>query len=362
MSKGFELEDKLHDVLKLYNLFDCKREKDIKNIYGQQITGIDHMISYNHNKIYIQCKWENKKPSIRDINHFIASVESIKCNNCLCLFVSKKEPTKNGFLIFNSKNIENRHIYQYIYCDNNIENLVDNVVVCILKYFRLDNKIKKNNASLLINKIKQDKKNKYDELENKSTILYNDISQIINNNYLPENSLSKNEKHVLLNIIEAHKGKQIIQILKKKYNHLESASRDIVRVSEQIFNKLNQINVLYSDINKLLDKTKYKLLNVPIITRAHIYKNDHADNLLSYKHEISENKFKKMTIAQVNETINKHSIAFKTNLKLIYSHENIKNYSLPMLKNICKKYKFKNYGKLNKHDIIKHIHRKVLIN
>ena len=73
MLKGKELECLIHDELKpiVDNITtdDCQIKKKFDS--NGSVIGVDHFIEINNFFITIQDKWEQKTPSIRDINHFI---------------------------------------------------------------------------------------------------------------------------------------------------------------------------------------------------------------------------------------------------------------------------------------------------
>lgn len=126
---GFELERKIHNsVLQISQKIKIFRENDITRIYGNIAYGIDHLIYIDNYMICIQDKWENKKPSIRDINHFISAINMI-CNKTnkellLALFISKQKFSKTGTNIFiETNNNYSNDIYFNIY-DDIMDNLI----------------------------------------------------------------------------------------------------------------------------------------------------------------------------------------------------------------------------------------------
>jgi hypothetical protein len=129
---GIQFENRIHNILKLLNN-NILREKDIKNIYGQNITAIDHLL-YNKNYILcIQDKWINIKNSNVAIHHFIYCVEEIhKLENkkCYGLYLSKKGISKIAKLSFQNKNKE----YPYIQYTN-FENENQDILIKNLQLF-----------------------------------------------------------------------------------------------------------------------------------------------------------------------------------------------------------------------------------
>jgi hypothetical protein len=109
---GIEFENRIHNILRLLNN-NILREKDIKNIYGQNITAIDHLIYSDTFILCIQDKWRCTKESNVSIHHFIYCVEEIhKLENkkCYGLYLSRKGITKIANLSFQKKNNEYKNI------------------------------------------------------------------------------------------------------------------------------------------------------------------------------------------------------------------------------------------------------------
>ena len=79
---GFLFEDKMqfrleNTKIKIY------REKEIKQIYGKNITAIDHLF-YDVEKqilVCVQCKWLSSKVSNSQFNHFVSCVNTIVNDN-----------------------------------------------------------------------------------------------------------------------------------------------------------------------------------------------------------------------------------------------------------------------------------------
>jgi hypothetical protein len=109
--QGLKFESKIHDKFSEYPVFSLFREKEIKNMYGSENSGIDHIIEYENKRIYIQDKREETSPNIRDINHFEVCSKNIELQvhsvGFLKLFVSKTETTINGDKTCCNNNIEN---------------------------------------------------------------------------------------------------------------------------------------------------------------------------------------------------------------------------------------------------------------
>ena len=123
-----ELEYQIHQLLKPF--CDTALVGDasiVKNFSGYEY-GIDHYLEIGEYFITIQDKWENKNPSIRDINHFIVPTTDIESRNSkkfLCgIFASRMPFTKRGVKIFDSQNKRyTNKMYFNIVCEASIEAL-----------------------------------------------------------------------------------------------------------------------------------------------------------------------------------------------------------------------------------------------
>lgn len=94
---GNELEEKIHLAFNGYGI-KCLREGAITKIYDG-VTGIDHMFLYGGKVIFIQDKWEKKKPKTKDINHFASEIMLVKKvikEPYIGIFVSKSEHSISG--------------------------------------------------------------------------------------------------------------------------------------------------------------------------------------------------------------------------------------------------------------------------
>jgi hypothetical protein len=107
---GIIFENSVHNAINNHlRVTNLLREKDIKNIYGINNSGIDHMfdIFYTNISICIQDKWEETKSSISTINHFIKCVQNIQLitnKQIIGIFLSKLPITKNSLEAFNFDN------------------------------------------------------------------------------------------------------------------------------------------------------------------------------------------------------------------------------------------------------------------
>lgn len=110
---GFVFEDNIHTILS-QSKYLVYKEKDIIKKYGEICYGIDHLIITNYLVITIQDKWKNSKPTINDVNHFIASSERIKKIHNLPLvsiYLSKNNITSYAEKILNFENNNTSNTY-----------------------------------------------------------------------------------------------------------------------------------------------------------------------------------------------------------------------------------------------------------
>ena len=127
--EGFELEERIHDILIKTNLV-VYREKDIIKKYGKLYYGIDHLI-YNDNFIIgIQDKWTDKKPSLSQVNHFIKSLEkigTIENTYCIGIYMSKVPITSGALASFGYENSNSSN--KFFNLDNpDKETLINNLM------------------------------------------------------------------------------------------------------------------------------------------------------------------------------------------------------------------------------------------
>jgi len=157
-NEGRRLEASIHDILEPYVDKIITDDNKIKKYFASgAVVGIDHYIEIGNYIITIQDKWEEKSPSIRDINHFTQATKVVekymKKNDkklLFLLFVSKKSITKNGIDIINEcNNVLSSDIYFTIDDNSSIENLtlkVKNFVLDKLDFHGI--KIKKKNTEV----------------------------------------------------------------------------------------------------------------------------------------------------------------------------------------------------------------------
>ena len=104
---GFKFENLLYDELKknFTDGFIIRREKDVKEEYGSNVTALDFEIfnvvrtkdinKIPHKHVFIQLKWRDSRSSINDINHFIQC-----CNN---IITAKNLNVDNIYHIYGTK-------------------------------------------------------------------------------------------------------------------------------------------------------------------------------------------------------------------------------------------------------------------
>ena len=104
---GFKFENLLYDELKknFTDGFIIRREKDVKEEYGSNVTALDFEIfnvvrtkdinKIPHKHVFIQLKWRDSRSSINDINHFIQC-----CNK---IVTSKNLNVDNIYHIYGTK-------------------------------------------------------------------------------------------------------------------------------------------------------------------------------------------------------------------------------------------------------------------
>lgn len=144
--EGIAFENNVQESLKQTNL-NVLREKDVKRIFGNDITAIDHLIIYDNLYIAIQDKWQNKKPSVDQINHFILCVKNIKQKTnkkIIGIYLSNFElsgPSQNAFnrnssidcnfmsIYSQRQNVLLHKLMEFLYSNNIYYYDIDNCVV-----------------------------------------------------------------------------------------------------------------------------------------------------------------------------------------------------------------------------------------
>ena len=158
MNKGKRLEQYIHNQLEGNVDKIISDDCNIKKYFSSSgsVVGVDHYIEIGNYVITIQDKWEEKTPSIRDINHYIQSTKNIQSfievNNkelLLGIFASKNPISKNGNDILNAVNNDVSNIFFSIDDNSSIENLALKVKNFILNKLDLHGiKIKEKNTEI----------------------------------------------------------------------------------------------------------------------------------------------------------------------------------------------------------------------
>jgi len=121
---GRLFEKSIHSFLQKTNL-DVLSEKEVKKKYGIDTTAIDHLIELDSNILCFQDKYENCKPCISKINHFIQCVTNVSTRSnkkCIGIYLSKMPLSENGLEAFNINNISSQNIF--ISINNSNEELI----------------------------------------------------------------------------------------------------------------------------------------------------------------------------------------------------------------------------------------------
>jgi hypothetical protein len=109
---GIDFENRIHEIL-LMSKIKVYREKDVKTIFGMNISAIDHLIFFDDKIICIQDKWLNTKPTVDQINHFVYCVNQInkykKDYKCYGLYLSKLPLTAPSQISFDEEHFLNIH-------------------------------------------------------------------------------------------------------------------------------------------------------------------------------------------------------------------------------------------------------------
>ena len=79
-TNGRIFESKVQNVLEQTRI-KVLNELEVKRLYGNNITAVDHMMIYNNTCYCFQDKWVNNSISISDFNHFTKCVEYIASSN-----------------------------------------------------------------------------------------------------------------------------------------------------------------------------------------------------------------------------------------------------------------------------------------
>ncbi len=281
---GFQLEENIHLTFDSYGIL-CLREKEVNQKYG--CKGIDHLFDYCGKRIFLQDKWENKTPNIRDIGYFhscIDSIEKFYKVPSLYLFVSKKSPSKKGFEMINDHNLIS------VYSDQ-MDDLINKLKVKILPFLGIDDR--------KINEL-QIKQNEIINLEN---LMQKDCDNIIRilsswkNLKNPTNILVMN----MINTLTFHRDGNRMPELKPNdiYNEFLKIVKNY-NPTQQIFDTANlfvcYLNQMISkgiEINHLNAKNEYKWKHVAFINPKLIQRSEYFANTNQYGFGLSSEYIEK---------------------------------------------------------------------
>lgn len=134
--KGLFLESLIDSTFKNLGV-KCHREQYIYNNYG--CWGIDHLLECNNKRVFIQAKWEEHAPSIRDMGYFFSCIyivekKETKQYPSLKIFTSKLPTSKNGSYLISQLNIKS--IY-----NSDMDHLCDLLKEEIMTFFDIDQKV-----------------------------------------------------------------------------------------------------------------------------------------------------------------------------------------------------------------------------
>lgn len=128
-TKGILFENDVHKNLKFTNS-TILSEREIRNKYGSNISGIDHLILTDDLTICIQDKYMKSKPSVSQINHFILCVSEVSTfekRRCIGIYLSNLPPTREASMSFKSMNDKYDNLY-FLSINNSIDKLIDNLL------------------------------------------------------------------------------------------------------------------------------------------------------------------------------------------------------------------------------------------
>jgi hypothetical protein len=123
-----DFENTINDILQMTNK-NVLRELDIKRVFGNDITAIDHLINNEDFILCIQDKWCIAKPTSPQVIHFIKNVNDISIimnKPCIGLYLSKMPLSHPSLNAINRANVQNKNYFLSIYdiSQDNIYNLL----------------------------------------------------------------------------------------------------------------------------------------------------------------------------------------------------------------------------------------------
>ena len=250
-SEGIFFENETNIVLSRFN-GTLLREKEIKQKFGKECSGIDFYLLIDNKNIFCQCKWENSTPSINDINHFLQSCKNTNVNNNVRkLFISKLKPTEAGITSLGKENgISINDNISMFKCLEKLENYVKNIINKETTNVVAINTIQTINIESEIQKIINNNKSQIQGQLVNLNIYENDIK------YNFENSIYNfNYKEIVKQIKIVHK---FLLDRQKRLDPINTFCLGIMHLNNLI-NTINFIIEQVNDINKKIPKAK--LLN-----------------------------------------------------------------------------------------------------
>jgi len=126
---GRDFENKIHKLLSKTKL-PVLREIDIKQKFGQNISGIDHMIEISNICLCFQDKHQKTSISNVQVGHFITCVNNISDilqKKCIGIFISNIDFSNIAIQEIEIENIKNKNEFNIIY-DNKYVDLMKKIL------------------------------------------------------------------------------------------------------------------------------------------------------------------------------------------------------------------------------------------
>jgi len=307
---GLLFEQMLYDSIQQYFPdFVIRREKDVKDDYGNDITAIDIEIYKNlkvkdlkkerNIHIFIQAKWKDNAEPIKSINHFIKCCDEIKNmkkideNDIYCIYATKVDVS-----ITSKEALSKLTNGENIYCDD-MERCVYTVSKRIADIF--GKKIPKFVNKIEVQQLMQS--TNYDDMKKANLIT------LVINLYGYKKSHATKFKHAELvkilinknddNNIKENEG-DVVKILINKNDDNNIKENDDEVVNNKIDNNTHIVKVEYNEPNirssnevksKLLKKDS-KLYNHLIKLKEILKQNgfDHQDRMDLHTEVLNDNK------------------------------------------------------------------------
>ena len=120
---GRDFENKIHKLLTKTNL-NVLREIDIKQRFGQNISGIDHLIEFNNICLCFQDKFQKTSISNSHVGHFITCVNNISdilMKKCIGIFISNIDFSSISKQQIDLENSKNKNEFMIIFDNSYVE-------------------------------------------------------------------------------------------------------------------------------------------------------------------------------------------------------------------------------------------------